>query len=138
MKNHLTKFINTYGKSETQLQQSQSASQLDVCLKIISELRNEKSALEADNIALTEEISRLNTELYERCQENKSKQQKIDNLEKEMIELDKSRNELRDESKQVLENVRNWIQEQRQMNSILNENMSQKCAALERFKKERL
>ncbi|XP_044726473.1 putative leucine-rich repeat-containing protein DDB_G0290503 [Chrysoperla carnea] len=138
LKNHLTKFINTYGKSETQLQQSQSASQLDVCLKIISELRNEKSALEADNIALTEEISRLNTELYERCQENTSKQQKIDNLEKEMIELDKSRNELRAESKQVLENVRNWIQEQRQMNSILNENMSQKCAALERFKKERL
>lgn len=124
-------------KSNAQLMQNRNEivkDQLDHCLVEIQRIHTEKDNLQQKNEDLQRDIKSLYGAFNDL---NKEYQCKTENVMMELTDTKVSREELCSESRNVVQNVRLWVQEQKKINNKLYGKLREKNAQLARLKQQK-
>lgn len=119
-------------------QRGQSASeQLEQCFLELQAIQADKQAMEQKNQELTQELESLQNAFGTLNREYHCKTESVVSLEVELSNARSSRQEICMESKNVVENVRAWLQEQKRVNDYLNGKMKEKNDLIKKLKYEK-
>lgn len=124
-------------KNNAQLMQSRNdivREQMDHCLIEIHRIQIEKDNLQMRNDELQKDIKSLYCAFNDM---NKEYQCKSENVLMELTDIKISRDEICSESKNVLQNVRLWVQEQKKINNKLCGKLREKNNQIARLRQEK-
>lgn len=103
--------------------------QLEQCLLELQALQADKDAVEQKNEQLLVELQSMQTAFTNLSRECFVKA-------KELHDTKSSKNQVCVESRNIIENVRSWLQEQKKLNDKLNEKMKEKNLMIQRLKQQ--
>lgn len=119
-------------------ERTQSASeQLEQCFLELQAIQADKQAMEQKNQELTQELTTLQNTFTNLNIEHDYRIESVASLEVELNNARSSRHEICMQSRNVVENVRAWLQEQKKINEQLNGKMREKNNAIKKLKFER-
>ncbi|KAK9754632.1 hypothetical protein QE152_g1043 [Popillia japonica] len=104
--------------------------QLDKCLNDLKNAEQEKIYLEQRNMTLMGTLDKMQATIQ-------SKSESIAHMEFELLEAKTSRDEICTESRNVVFNVRAWLDEQKRINEQLKEKLEKKDALIMKYEQER-
>lgn len=103
--------------------------QLEQCLLELQALQADKDAVDLKNEQLFVELQSMQNAFTNLSRECFVKS-------KELHDTKSSKNQVCAESRNIIENVRSWLQEQKKLNDRLNEKMKEKNVVIQRLKQQ--
>ncbi|KRT80141.1 hypothetical protein AMK59_8232, partial [Oryctes borbonicus] len=103
---------------------------LEKCMEDLKNAEQEKNFLEQRNVALMATLDKMQTTIQ-------TKSESIAHMEVELIDVKTSRDEICTESRNVVYNVRAWLEEQKKINEELKDKLQKKNALIARYENER-
>lgn len=104
--------------------------QLDKCLCDLKSMEQEKNYLEQRNVTLMGTLERMQVSLQ-------SKTESLTTVEMELLEVKTSRDEICNESRNVVFNVKAWLDEQKKINEQLKQKLQKKNAVIAKYEQDR-
>lgn len=119
-------------------ERNQTASeQLEQCLLELQAIQTDKESIEQRNEELSQELQSLQNAFGNLNKEYHFKAESIMSLEVELSSTRTSQKEICKESRNIVENVKTWLREQKKINDHLNNKMKEKNDMIKRLKTQR-
>ncbi|GJQ86608.1 hypothetical protein Trydic_g7840 [Trypoxylus dichotomus] len=103
---------------------------LEKCMEDLKNAEQEKSFLEQRNMTLVATLDKMQATIQARSES-------LAHMEVELIEVKTSRDEICNESRNVVYNVRAWLEEQKKINEELKTKLQKKNALIARYENEK-